>query len=389
MDSRLDVLIYAHDGRGLGHASRSITIGMALRRMYPELRVLFVSGCAASQELIDCVPLDWLKLPSYKTEVIAGKSVGRAGDSCFSDKQLGELRSRAITQLVSLYQPRVVLVDHTPQGKHKELLQGIARSCEYQTRWVLGVRGVMGAVAQASSSLAREVYEKFYHGLLWYGDSSVLSASHLHSLNNHYSTASVECGYVLRLAELDHWKQYSLQCEKTYAGTVSMPWLGEQSLVFLEKLAEALQKIPKHYGMWHLFVDLHSSWEQGEKIRDLFENNGNCKIHTPGKKYIPSLFQSKTAIICGGYNSLMDAVFVRIPAIVVTRGMHDAEQQIHLRALEAAGQNVFSTVSETEVSVEGLMKLLRANLQKNQPADFTMNTGGAEKAAEYIYSILS
>ena len=50
--ARLDVLIYAHDGRGLGHASRSIGVGMALRRLYPELKVLFVSGCSLSQELI-------------------------------------------------------------------------------------------------------------------------------------------------------------------------------------------------------------------------------------------------------------------------------------------------------------------------------------------------
>jgi predicted glycosyltransferase len=56
--ARLDVLIYAHDGRGLGHASRSIGVGMALRRLYPDLKVLFVSGCSLSQELIGAAPLD-------------------------------------------------------------------------------------------------------------------------------------------------------------------------------------------------------------------------------------------------------------------------------------------------------------------------------------------
>ena len=64
-NQRLDVLIYAHDGRGLGHAGRSIGIGMALRRLAPQLKVLFVSGCSLAQELIGRAPLDWLKLPSY------------------------------------------------------------------------------------------------------------------------------------------------------------------------------------------------------------------------------------------------------------------------------------------------------------------------------------
>ncbi len=388
MESRLDVLIYAHDGRGLGHVSRSVSVGMALRRKYPGLKVLFVSGCAVTQELIDSAPLDWLKLPSYKTEVVGGKSVGQTGDSCFSDKELGQLRGQAIAQMVSLYQPRVVLVDHTPQGKHRELLQGITVSGEYQTRWILGVRGVMGGVAQAKSSLAREVYNKFYHSLLWYGDSSVLSTDHLHSLRRHYSATIVECGYVLRFAELGYWKEYSLQHQRCYAGTVSIPWLGEQSLAFLQILAKALENIPDYYGRWQLFIDMDSSPQAGKKIRSFFQNNANCKLQSPGKNYSLTLLRSKTALICGGYNSLMDTVFARVPALVVMRAMHDEEQQIHLRALDSATQNVFSIVSETEIDVDQLTKLLLENLQKPRLDNISINTAGAENAAEHIFSLL-
>ena len=111
----LDILIYAHDGRGLGHASRSIGIGMALRRLFPNLKVLFVSGCRQSQELIGAAPLDWLKLPSYETIVENGKSRGIIGKSMFSDNQIGEFRAKELEHLVALYRPRLVLVDHTPQ----------------------------------------------------------------------------------------------------------------------------------------------------------------------------------------------------------------------------------------------------------------------------------
>ncbi|MFC1516801.1 hypothetical protein ACFL7E_08620, partial [Thermodesulfobacteriota bacterium] len=76
---RLDILLYAHDGRGLGHASRSIAIGMALKRLYPDFRVLQVTGCNLSQSLIDRAPLDWIKLPSYATRVHAGVSGGTDG----------------------------------------------------------------------------------------------------------------------------------------------------------------------------------------------------------------------------------------------------------------------------------------------------------------------
>ena len=156
----LDILIYAHDGRGLGHASRSIGIGMALRRLFPNLRVLFVSGCRQSQEMIGSAPLDWLKLPSYETIVENGKSRGIIGKSMFTDSQIGEFRTKELEHLVALYRPRLVLVDHTPQGKHRELVPALSISRDIGTLWVLGVRGVLGAVDQARSELAVDLFRK-------------------------------------------------------------------------------------------------------------------------------------------------------------------------------------------------------------------------------------
>ena len=62
-------------------------------------------------------------------------------------------------------------------------------------------------------------------------------------------------------------------------------------------------------------------------------------MEPPGSKYVSALLHSKTAVIYGGYNSLMDVVHARIPALVVLRKMQDEEQQIHLRKLqEGAGE---------------------------------------------------
>lgn len=146
MDSKLDVLIYAHDGRGLGHVSRSVGIGLALRRLYPDLSVLLVTGCATTAELIGDGLLDWIKLPSYKTNVSAGKSSGVKGDSNIEDKLLGELRAQNIRDIVAAYKPKVFLADHTPQGKHKELLPSHEVSPE--TIRVLGIRAVVGEVGK-------------------------------------------------------------------------------------------------------------------------------------------------------------------------------------------------------------------------------------------------
>lgn len=386
---RLDVLIYAHDGRGLGHASRSIAIGMALRRLYPDLKVLFVSGCSLAQELIGLAPLDWLKLPSYETRVVAGKSVGIHGKSMFSDMELGWFRARELAHLVSLYQPRLVLVDHTPQGKHKELVLALSAGSGSDTRWILGVRGVVGAVKQARSELARELFKAHYHGLLWYGDALVLGPSHREQLRLHYDTQPVECGYVLRLAELARWEGRLPEPEVLVAGTISIPWLGEKTFDFLVLLAGILKKIPKSYGLWWLFASIDTSSAAGQRARTLFAEIHNCRLEPPGRTYATVLRQARTAVIYGGYNSLMDVLHARIPAVVVLRDMQDEEQQIHLRKLKEVAGEALATVSETGVTAEELERLLLANLQRTGLPSVVLNTDGAACAAEYLHGLLS
>ena len=386
---RLDVLIYAHDGRGLGHASRSIGVGMALRRLYPELKVLFVSGCNLSQQLIGRAPLDWLKLPSYETRVVQGKSIGIPGKSLFTDEQLGWLRSEELTHIISLYRPRLVLVDHTPQGKHRELVSALSTQNGNDALWVLGVRGVVGAVKQARSELGGNLFKEHYHAVFWYGDSSVLGNSHCEQLQQQYSAVPVECGYVLRLTEYMFWNNHSLeQYAEPLAGIVSVPWLGEKSLEFLTILANVLPKIPLSFGRWLVFVDMESSFGIGQKLTKIFSKTPNCQLESPGGMYVSALLHSKTAVIYGGYNSLMDVIHAGIPALVVLREMQDEEQQIHLRKLQDIVGEAIAIVSEAQVSAEELERLLLSSLQKNGPPAVALHTGGAANAAEYIHGLL-
>lgn len=254
---RLDILIYAHDGRGLGHISRSVGVGLALRRLYPHLRILFVSGSSFTKELVGMAPLDWIKLPSYKTLVAGGKSSGINGDSGFTDKELGALRLQDLAHIVSSYRPKLVLVDHSPWGKHRELLEALDKGCR-STQWILGVRGVVGAVQQVQGKSVSEVFKQYYCGLLWYGDSSVLGKEHCLQLAEQYGFMPIECGYVSRLREYlsFHGKD---QLKESWAGIVSVPWLGERSLAFLKYLAAALEKVSGQFGLWCLFVNSESS----------------------------------------------------------------------------------------------------------------------------------
>lgn len=376
MDTRLDILIYAHDGRGLGHASRSIGIGMALRRLYPALKVLFISGSPFTAELIDCVPLDWLKLPAYATKIVNGRSLGVAGASNFSDSDLAKLRSRTIAQVVELYRPRIVLCDHSPVGKHKELVE--AQSLGNETEWIVGIRGVVGGVAQVFSSAAVDGFQRYFSHILWYGDSKTLGRSSLDELESCFSSTAHECGYVARLAELRSYQDQTDPPDRDICCTVSIPWQSEETAAVLRNLSRALTSIGPQHGRWKLFVGRGDS----DPAR-LFDHLPHVDVELPGRAYGQALLRSKTAMIYGGCNSLTDTLSLNIPATVLLRAMADEEQQLHLEALVRKTGDLLHALPEQEATAEALEQGLRSRLTSASTSHHVA-LDGAEKAAHFL-----
>ena len=383
MTSRLDILIYAHDGRGLGHASRSIGIGMALRRLYPELKVLFISGSPFTSELIGTAPLDYLKLPAYATEIVDGKSKGITGPCNFSDQETGELRAAAIKQVIELYNPKVVLCDHSPLGKHRELLPALDTTSD--TKWILGIRGVVGAVPQVFSDHARSTFTRYFSNILWYGDTTVLGSSTLDELSQTFGCKPHPCGYVSRLVELGYLQENTpatFQQTKKNAGTISIPWQGEHTTQVIKNLSAALQGIGPDYGEWKIFLGTETG-EDGANQIDGLRNLPHVSLEQPGREYGKVLAASKVALIYGGYNSITDVLSLHIPAVVLLRSLQDKEQEEHLQRLQQKTGDQLCVLPEQQATAERLEQLLRKQLSL-QKQHAKIHLDGAISAAQQL-----
>ena len=383
---RLDLLIYAHDGRGLGHASRSVAIGLAVRRLFPELRVLFVTGLKKTADLIGEGQLDWIKLPSYETRVVDGVSRGCCGASNLSDQELGTLRAGILQDLVIRLRPRCVLSDHMPQGKHRELLPALTASASNgATRWILGLRGVIGEVKGVWSDIATETFQQFYSDILWYGDPAVLGDAMPKQIAQRFGRIPAATGYVSRLAEWNHVNPREQSASAPWlAGTVSMPWIGEHSAGFLEALILAIERIGSAVGQWYFFLGRSSedvAMRNGfEKLRRL----SHCRVFEPGEAYLHALMRSRMAVTYGGYNSLTDLLYAGCPGLIVLRGMQDQEQQIHVRRLSALLADQLQAINETEANPDNLETLLRRQLESVLQPHTGIRLDGAQTAAHHI-----
>ena len=383
--SRLDVLIYSHDGRGFGHVSRGVTIGMALRRLFPELKVLFVSGFKQTATLVGSCPLEWIKLPSYETQIIAGKSKGRLGNTNIKNCYLGPARANIIESIITNFKPRCVLVDHDPSGKRDELLPSLRKTKETDTIWILGIRAVVGEVAAIWSALSQKAFEEHYHALLWYGDEKVLGNEIPNAIGQYFVTNPIVTGYVSRFLELKHWTPYN---SVKYAGTIAVPWLSETSLTFLENLYKALSELGERYGRWKIFTDLKKIEAAANIIKLQFEDMPYCSIENVSDRYLSALANSRVALIYGGYNSLTDIMAAKVPSVVIVRGMNDREQEEHVRKIRQLKPNLIYVLKESEAEwktlAEGLEQQL--NVAVGDKSEIMLN--GAEVAAAKLVETL-
>jgi predicted glycosyltransferase len=374
---RLDFLIYAHDGRGLGHASRSIAVGIALRRLFPTCKTLFISGCKETRTLIGPAPLDWMKLPSYVTTLIDGQPQGRDGDTRLNKSVLTLLRSEMLSSVVKIFQPRYVLVDHAPPGKRGELRLALKQSEGSDTRWVLGLRGIIGHDSNVLSEDSIEVFKRYYHALLWYGDSAVLGPDSLETVARHFDVEPVETGYVSRLKEI---KDLLSTDRGSLAGTVAIPWGTEKTWAFLENIYVTLRAVGDRYGPWHIYV----ARDMRDRIQKRFKDLTYCSVHEVSERYVTSLLNSKVSILYAGYNSISDVLAAQIPSVMLLRDVGDMEQERHLKRLMFHAKDAIEAIEESKADAYTLQAALEKQLHAPPLKNQGINIGGAETAASTL-----
>ena len=343
--------------------------------------MLFLSGSVDSKMLIGPATLDWIKLPSYQTVLKGGVSEGQDGSAGFYKSVLGRLRSEMIAAMVEILRPRCILVDHDPVGKRAELKPALKATADRDTRWILGLRGIIGKDKEIWSQQAADMVSQHYDRILWYGDETILGDASIKQIHQHFKLDPLAVGYVSRLQELRALLKHS---PHQLAGTISIPWMGEHSRVLCDYLHSTLGAIGPSRGQWHFFAPEAVI----ETIRTQFSDLAFCVVRPISEQYLTSLLQSIVAIVYGGYNSLIDVAAAKIPAVIILRGTQDNEQAAHLDRLYHASGDIWRLFPETELGGRPLGRTITELIEKKSPAPKALNINGAQAAAKFLYSCL-
>jgi len=381
---RVDVLIYCHDGRGLGHLSRSIAIALAIRRIRPTARVVLLTGSEHTPELVGCGRVDWMKLPSYATGSMR-RSYPAAAGLLLHDATTA-VRSRMIRDIVAGLKPRTVLVDHYPAGKQGELLPALQDSRSQSSLWFLGLRAIVGHNPAIWSKEAQALVRRKYSRLFWYGDSSVTASVAYAGIERHFADVDLfETGYVSRAEELASIN--ALPMVKAVEGLAAFSWCSPTSIRVLSSLASAIATLGSSIASWRVTVGAGASGAQRSAVLERLETDLGCEVLSPDLAFLSCLKCSRVALLQAGYNSLTDLIWAGVPAVVVIREAKDGEQLLHSRALAPRFGNRVLFLREDEASDQAILRhAIAAQAERQRTGSNFIGLHGAERVARSILS---
>jgi len=170
------VLMYSHDTYGLGHLTRTLRIGRALRDQREHLSVLILTGSPVAPYMPLPPGADFVKLPSV---VKSGPDRYRSRDLEVSFSQVKKIRRDLCLKAAESFRPHLFLVDNVPLGMKGEVVPTLRalRSGNPHCRILLNLRDILDDPAAIRSAWARDgVYEalaEYYDGIFVLGDSSI------------------------------------------------------------------------------------------------------------------------------------------------------------------------------------------------------------------------
>lgn len=333
----MKVLLYAHNGRSLGHISRMFTIASGIKRKNPEASVLCVSGCK-QMHLFERNGVDYIKLPSYKcfdsTELIWPIYPVLN----YNEKDFFSLRRKILKNLFLLYKPDIAIVDYYPLGDNNELDEAIKLKSKTRTKWILGLRGVIDSSDQVEETLLNRknlaAIKKYYDHIYCYTDRNVTDIFKEYDLfDKEFKSKTLFTGYVCAedRVNTDLARELRVNARKNGLKNLVVSFGGGQGSENLIIAAiESKKKIEEKFKCnFYVILGPYFESESRKRILKKYAREPRLHIIDSTSDILSYLKAADFAILAGGYNTLMDLLVTDTPSVVISRQLLEKEQEIN------------------------------------------------------------
>jgi len=327
------VLFYSHDSVGLGHLRRTLTLAHEIAAHVPRADVLIATGSACATHFRTAPGVDLVKLPAA-TKDRTGAYVPRRMRGSMA--ALTRLRAAMLERLFETFEPHVFVVDHKVIGLEGELDRVLSRARREGTRTLLGIRDVIDAPEVVAREWgvprARRALSMDFERVCVYGHPSVFDPRVEYPIPPELAERIEFTGYVVRPAP-DVPAAPFPATEPHVLVTVGG---GEDGASRLEAY---LAMVEEGAPPWRSTLVLGPLLEgpRARRIKRRARALPDVRVHAFYDD-LPRLMTEASAVVSmAGYNSVVEILQRRVPAVLLPRTHPRREQLLRARRLAELG----------------------------------------------------
>ncbi|MBW4642637.1 MAG: glycosyltransferase [Goleter apudmare HA4340-LM2] len=389
----MKIMVYSHDGFGLGNIRRMLAICNHLLDAIPELAILVVSGSPMLHSFRLPKRLDYIKLPCLNR--------GRAGE--MSAKYLGtavdevvKLRSELILSAIANFKPDVFLVDKKPYGIRNELKMAV----EYlqaelpETPLILLLRDILDhpdvTIPEWQKHSYYEAIAKFYDRVLVVGTPEIFDIRQEYQFPSMVAQKVLFCGYIRQESGLKHPNlvRRELRLYPDEKLILVTPGGGEDGYNLIDTYLSSLALIPTNYKLCSLII---CGPEMPPENRVILEKKAVAYPRVQIREFTDDLMSYMTAadavVAMAGYNTTCEILSVGKPAVVIPRIKPSQEQWI--RAQYLAKMGYVAAIHPDYLTPEILWRSLLQQLQADEKSTPAIDLNGLPRISQYICTLLA
>ena len=381
------LLMYSHDGFGLGHYRRLLKLAGFLREELSDVSILLITGSSMAHSFRIPHGVDYVKLPCVSKE---SNEVYTAKHLPLSFDTIKSIRERIVLETTLAYQPDVFLIDKHPLGMKGELQPTLRalKAHQSKTKVVLGLRDILDdpyeMIPYFRTPAIADALEKIHDEIWVYGDRSFFDPIKEYQLADSIARKVRFCGYVScdppSLAPAEIRRELGIGEGKFVLVTAGA---GGDGFPILDAYLKALDFLPKELDACSLLV---SGPDMPEREREalLRRYTGAAPFSRRRTEFLdfsPRMIEHIAAadvVVCmAGYNTLLEVVSLRKEAVVIPRISPRREQLIRAAAFEKRGliRMIHPDFLSPRILAESIVDALQT---PTLPADQRLNASGID-----------
>ncbi len=341
---RCKVFLYSHDTFGLGHLRRNLAIAEHLLGRGQQFDVWLLTGSPVIRSWVLPAGLNVQPLPPV-VKLGAERYGARGGSDPFS--LVKGYREALILKTVLRERPDVLLVDHAPAGMKGELLPTLAllRRELPGTRVILGLRDILDSPeivrAQWQDEDTYDLLASAYDEIMVYGSRELLDLGEAYAMPPATARKLSYVGYIGRKpAPQDAGGEAAWQAAAgpgSGARVLVTAGGGGDGFFLMEAYLRALAQLPVGLTRSLVVTGPLMAGEQFEALSRLATRRQDVAI-LPYTTDLPVLLAEADLVVSmGGYNTSVEILAARKPAIIVPRAAPRAEQRMRASLLARLG----------------------------------------------------